>query len=209
MQNLLSNPCLRGIWGEENQSLCLFNCYLSHHFICIHKLVFRSHVNWIYKYYLSPSNFRVLMWFFFCIFQCTGSISPCKLMSCPKARSVPSLSTISSMPLRRLNIYSIIVYRQEATEVTSQACHGWHSSKRMLCCCFSVLWSIKYSGSPQPKLTLRQYPASVWESAAYPKACRSHTRFCVSTHFSLVYFWRMSLQRLRQPPLFLLPSLLS
>lgn len=158
---------------------------------------------------------------FFCIFQCTGSISPCKLMSCPKARSVPSLSTISSMPLRRLNIYSIMVYRQEATEVTSQACHGWHSSKRMLCCCFSVLWSIKYSGSPQPKLTLRQYPASVWESAAYPnparvwetaaypKACRSHTRFCVRMHFSLVYFWRMSLQRLRQPSLFLLPSLLS
>lgn len=51
----------------------------------------------------------------------------CKLMSCPKASSVPSLCIISSMPLRRLNIYSFMVYRQEATEdrlLASQACHG-------------------------------------------------------------------------------------
>lgn len=55
---------------------------------------------------------------FFAFFNVLVLSLSCKLMSCPKVRSVLSLCTTSSMPLRRLDIYSIMVYRQEAAEVS-------------------------------------------------------------------------------------------
>lgn len=82
--------------------------------------------------------------------------------------------------------------------------------RKTLWCWFLMLWSIKYSGSPEPKLTLRQCQARIWETAAYARARRPHTRYCVSMGFSLACFWGMSLQRLTEmSPLFLLPFFFS